>query len=74
MDGFINLCGEEFSLPIYRVFSKHRFDELIANRRNTLVRPILWDDPFENALLRAKGELEDGTRASVAFKLALQAS
>ncbi|MCA2988896.1 MAG: DUF2971 domain-containing protein [Gemmatimonas sp.] len=65
--GFINLTDADASLPIYRIFSQSRFRELVANRANSLVRPVKWDDPFENALLKAQGILEDGTRVSVGF-------
>lgn len=66
--GFINLTEQESVLPIFRIFSLNRFRDAVAHRSNTLVRPIKWDDPFENALLEAKGEMEDGTRVSVGFK------
>lgn len=66
--GFIALTDEDFSLPIYRIYSQDRFRELVADRMNSLVRPVKWEDPFENALLKAKGVLEDGTQVSVEFR------
>jgi hypothetical protein len=39
--------------PIYRIFSKCRFLDLIASGRNGLVNPCKWEDPFENFFLRA---------------------
>ena len=35
---------------IYRVFSKDRFEEMLSQRKLALVRPSLWDDPYENFL------------------------
>lgn len=39
--------------PIYRIFSKSRFLDLLRTRKNGLVNPAKWDDPFENFFLRA---------------------
>ena len=39
-------------IPIYRVFSVHRFLETVSDRTLTLVPPEVWDDPFENLVLR----------------------
>jgi hypothetical protein len=66
--GLINLSHEDLSLPIYRIFSSDYFWDLVQRAENTLVRPCKWDDPFENALLRAKCILEDGRLASINFK------
>jgi hypothetical protein len=46
--------------PIYRVFSMHWFKDMIANKAMGLVRPSMWDDPFENFLLQCKVRLPDG--------------
>lgn len=40
--------------PIYRVFKLKRFKDLLTSRMNGLVSPFMWDDPFENLLLRCK--------------------
>ena len=40
--------------PIYRIYSQCRFLELLGTRRNALVKPRLWDDPFENFFLRSR--------------------
>jgi len=37
--------------PIYRVFTKKRFEEMLFDKQLALVRPALWDDPHENFLL-----------------------
>lgn len=36
---------------IYRIFSLSRFEEMIQNQELVLVRPSMWDDPFENFFL-----------------------
>ena len=46
--------------PIYRVYSKTRFIELLKTGKNGLVRPNRWDDPFENFFLRSTAKLPDG--------------
>lgn len=38
---------------IYRIFPRERFFQLFAERKNALVRPTMWEDPFENFILRA---------------------
>jgi len=53
------------SAPIYRILPKHRFMELLATRKNVLVRPRKWADPFENFFLRAVIEEADGTKVSL---------
>src|SRR5258708_10626996 len=35
---------------IYRIFTLDRLFEAIINKQIALVRPSLWDDPFENLL------------------------
>jgi len=37
--------------PIYRIFPISRFIQVLTTNTLTLVKPKLWDDPFENALL-----------------------
>ncbi|WP_430966768.1 DUF2971 domain-containing protein [Spongiimicrobium sp. 2-473A-2-J] len=45
---------------IYRVFSVDRLFEIFNSKQLTLVRPKLWDDPFENVIMNSTGELESG--------------
>ena len=65
---FINFKNEELDKSIYRVFTRQRFMQLFETRQLTLVRPKLWDDPFENFILNATGELEDGIKFQTAFR------
>jgi len=39
---------------IYRIFPRDRFFELFDEKRNVLVWPTKWEDPFENFILRSR--------------------
>jgi Protein of unknown function (DUF2971) len=65
---FLNLIKDEFDLPIYRVFTRTRFMEMFDSKKLTLVRPKLWDDPFENFMLNAIGELKGGLKFQAAIR------
>lgn len=38
---------------LYRIIPYSRFVQLFENKRNCLVRPSLWEDPFENLALKS---------------------
>ena len=61
-DQFLNLSGEEFDKPIYRVIPTRRLFELFETKENILVHPSKWDDPFENFILNSKIRFRDGFR------------
>ena len=42
------LGGLEPDQNIYRIFSQSRFEEMLFHKKLALVRPALWDDPYEN--------------------------
>jgi hypothetical protein len=46
--------------PVYRIISLARLFEMFERRVNTLVNPIMWDDPFENFVQGFKGQLPSG--------------
>jgi hypothetical protein len=46
-----NLTEAELKMTVYRTFSRARFETLLKTAKNGLVRPSIWDDPFENFLL-----------------------
>lgn len=69
--GFLNLRPQDAERRIYRIFSIQRFLEMCASRENTLVRPALWDDPFENFILRSMAILSEREKISIGFKDAL---
>jgi hypothetical protein len=47
----IHLSQADLKKSIYRVFSIQRLIEICSSKKNTLVRPKKWDDPFENFIL-----------------------
>lgn len=65
---FINIKVEDYDQAIYRVFSREKFIRLFETGTLTLVRPKLWDDPFENFMLNATGELKDGMKFKNEFR------
>ncbi len=67
-NNFLNLSEAELDKPIYRVFSKKRFDEVLTTKKLVLVWPSLWDDPFENYIMNSTGELKDGTPFQIEFR------
>ncbi len=65
---FLNLTEIEKDKPIFRVISIKRLYELITKRENVLVSPKKWDDPFENFIMNATGELDSGEMFSIGFR------
>lgn len=51
---YLNLQTNDEGCFVYRVTSLQRLYELFETRRNVLVKPRLWDDPYENFILRQK--------------------
>ncbi|MBA3017755.1 MAG: DUF2971 domain-containing protein [Proteobacteria bacterium] len=54
---YINLSEKEKIKYIYRTISFSRLVELFETKQNTLLSPSLWDDPFENFILKAAFDL-----------------
>jgi len=52
MKNFIDISQQEYSKKIYRVFTIDRLIEMFEQKENALVKPELWDDPFENFILK----------------------
>lgn len=65
---YINLDETLLDKPVYRIMPIHRVLQALENKHLVLVKPKKWDDPFENALLAAAFETEEGERASFAAK------
>lgn len=57
---FYNISKQNRHRPIYRIFSYERLIELFETNSNVLVHPALWDDPFENFILKSKVRLLSG--------------
>jgi hypothetical protein len=68
MNNFINLTDRELDKPIFRVLSVNRLFQLFENNVNVLVKPKLWEDPFENYIMSSTGEMENGKMFSIEFR------
>ena len=55
----IRISEEELDNPIYRVFSKRWLISALEKKSNSLVKPHLWDDPFENFIFRSSAITTD---------------
>lgn len=51
---------DDLDKTIYRIFPIDRFFEMIKEKKMVLVKPKLWDDPFENLLLSSHFQSQDG--------------
>lgn len=56
----LNLKGLDPDTPVYRVYPIDRLIELLRDKQNTLVKPALWDDPFENVVFQQTASLKSG--------------
>lgn len=54
---FINLTEKQKKGFIYRTTTFSRLVELFETKKNTLLSPAVWDDPFENFILNATFDL-----------------
>jgi hypothetical protein len=64
----IRLTKAEIEAPVYRIMSANRVADVLRNRVLTLVKPKLWDDPFENALLSSAFSTPQGERVGFSAK------
>ncbi len=55
-----NALNLSLDTPIFRIFEYNRFIDLIKAKQNTLVRSMMWEDPFENILLNHTFKTRDG--------------
>lgn len=49
---YLNLASKDLDRNIYRIVEFKRFQQIFEGRSNTLVSPALWEDPFENFILK----------------------
>jgi len=62
---FLNISEDQFDIPIYRVIQIEHFFSMITEHENVLVKPSMWDDPFENLILRGVGQVQNGVFADL---------
>lgn len=58
---YLNIEEPEYDNHIYRIISYERLIEIFDSRKNTLVKPKLWEDTFENFILKSKLKFPDGS-------------
>ncbi len=51
---YLNLDEIDLKQHVYRTISYERLIELFTSKKNTLVKPNLWEDTFENFILKSK--------------------
>ena len=53
---------------LYRIFGIERLFQLFETKKNVLVHPSKWDDPFENFILSGLVEIASGEKGQFGFK------
>lgn len=67
-DNLVFLAETDLDNSVYRIFSFQRLKEIFQESKLTLVKPKLWDDPFENFILNSTGILRDGRKYFIGFR------
>lgn len=65
---YIHLKKGDTASDVYRIVSCERFLQMLKDGNNGLVRPHMWDDPFENFILNGMAVAGDGTKAKIGFR------
>lgn len=60
MRNYINIDAAQRGKKIYRIMTVERLLEMFETSTNVLVKPSLWDDPFENFLFNTPILRKDG--------------
>lgn len=64
---YLNLNEAGKLRHIYRIIPVKRLYQFFERRKNVLVRPSRWEDPFENFVLNSQARLPDGTLVRFGF-------
>ena len=59
-ENYLNIDKDKREQYVYRIVSLKRLLELFEKNENVLVKPCLWDDPFENFIMNSKIRLPSG--------------
>ncbi|HCG5950704.1 TPA: DUF2971 domain-containing protein [Vibrio parahaemolyticus] len=59
-NNFINIDDSEKDNYIYRIIPLERLYQLFGSNDNVLVKPSLWEDPFENFILKSPVRFKNG--------------
>jgi hypothetical protein len=65
---YLNLASKDLDRSIYRIVEFKRFQQIFEGRSNTLVSPALWEDPFENFILKCPIVLVTGEIGHAGFR------
>jgi len=57
----LNFDNIDWDTPIYRVYPIERLSQVFNDKKNTLVKPLMWDDPFENLVFQQTATLDGQT-------------
>jgi len=68
IDPYLDLSARDRDLYVYRIISVPRLLEFFAKRENVLVKPRLWEDPFENFILNSPVQIPSGEIATISFR------
>jgi hypothetical protein len=68
---YINFKPGDIEKPVFRIVSCDRFMQMLKSRTNGLIRPKMWEDPFENFILNGIAVASDGTKAKFGYHDAL---
>jgi len=68
LNNFLNFKNETKETHIYRIFPEHRIKEIFNQRKNALVHPEKWDDPFENLVFKSKAKIDDNRTAGFGMR------
>lgn len=66
-ENYIDIPKPLRSRRVYRIIPVEYLFDIFDNRQNVLVKPKLWQDPFENFILRSRIRLRTGQIAQFGF-------
>ena len=58
---YLGFNDDELELPIYRIFPFESLLEMLNTKNLTLVKTRIWEDPYENFLLKCNASMLNGT-------------
>lgn len=64
----IRIKKSDLDIDVYRIYPMHRFLELLNDKRLTLVRPKLWNDPMESIIFESSFNVAGERSYSLKYK------
>ena len=59
-NNYLNMRRDRRDRYVYRILSLEHFFQMFESNSNVLVKPALWEDPFENFIMNSKFRSSDG--------------